>query len=510
MVATDKILFIMGNGPSLGEIMNDPKKLQILRDNHTFGLNAAYRAYEKYNFYPTYFGCFDYVVNESHKETFEKLVLSNNSIQEFYFIGNKKEKQNLYSDTVKNNDKFKKFNFIPTDPWKCNGLSNSYEEFVNFGCSGANATQIGMMKGYKKIVLLGCDCNYVNKIEQEKSLEVGKQIEIVKDIKTNVNYWFNNYQVIGDKLNTPDAEIWHIPAWENVKKFCPQNVEIINCSEISKINFFDKLNIVKTLNKLHHNDIISKYTFIIKTFNRYDNLINLVNSIKKYYNGVKLIIFDDSTNKKDINKLITYENKKIIDKYVNVGLSAGRNIMIENVETPLFLLLDDDFLLDDNCNLGVSYEIIKQGFDIVGGEVYDFGPSSAKSNQPRDFLGLLEKKGNDLYLHVHKNKGYHNNHPLYDFILNFFVGKTESFKNNKWDDNLKLGEHLDFFIRIDKSLKITYTNDFQIKHYQDTISNVEYTNYRNTVYDYIKIFKKKHNIQQIITVRNNNCTKING
>jgi len=219
---------------------------------------------------------------------------------------------------------------------------------------------------------------------------------------------------------------------------------------------------------------------------------------------VKLIIFDDSTNKKDINKLITYENKKIIDKYVNVGLSAGRNIMIENVETPLFLLLDDDFLLDDNCNLGVSYEIIKQGFDIVGGEVYDFGPSAVKSNQPRDFLGLLEKRNNDLYLHVHKNKGYHHYYPLYDFILNFFVGKTESFKNNKWDNNLKLGEHLDFFIRIDKSLKITYTNDFQIKHYQDTISNVEYTNYRNTVYDYIKIFKKKHNIQQIITVRNNN------
>ena len=65
-VDTSKTLFIMGNGPSLGEIMNDPKKLQVLRNNHTFGLNAAYRAYEKYNFYPTYFGCFYYVVNESH------------------------------------------------------------------------------------------------------------------------------------------------------------------------------------------------------------------------------------------------------------------------------------------------------------------------------------------------------------------------------------------------------------------------------------------------------------
>ena len=75
----NKILFVMGNGPSLGEIMNDPKKLSFIKKHDTFGLNAAYRAFKKYNFYPTYFGCFDYVVNESHKAAFEKLVLEKGS-----------------------------------------------------------------------------------------------------------------------------------------------------------------------------------------------------------------------------------------------------------------------------------------------------------------------------------------------------------------------------------------------------------------------------------------------
>ena len=55
----------------------------------------AYGAYEKYNFYPTYFGCFDYVVNESHKEAFNNLVLTDNGIKEFYFIGNNQHKQNF-------------------------------------------------------------------------------------------------------------------------------------------------------------------------------------------------------------------------------------------------------------------------------------------------------------------------------------------------------------------------------------------------------------------------------
>ena len=506
----DKILFVMGNGPSLSEIMNNKKYLNILRNNHTFGLNSAYRAYEKYNFYPTYFGCFDCVVNESHKESFENLVLDENPIEEFYFIGNREKKQNLYKEKVINNNRFQKFNFIPSDPNKCKGLSNSYDEFINFGCSGANATQIGLMKGYSKIILLGCDCNYVNKIEEEKDLGVGKQIEIVKEIKTNLNYWFDGYQNVGDRLNTPDAEIWHMPAWENVKKYCPQNTKIINCSEISKINFFDKLSFVKGLNKLYYENIIKEYTFIIKTFNRYKDLVRLLNSIKKYYNGIKIIIFDDSIKKENINNLFDYENLKIIDNYVNVGLSSGRNIMIENVKTPYFLLLDDDFFLDDNCNLGISYEIAKQGFDIIGGEVYDVGPNASKNNQPRDFLGLLEKKENVLYLYKSKNKGYFNHYPLYEFVLNFFVGKTESFKNNKWNDNLKLGEHLDFFIRFDKSLKITYSTNFQIKHYQDTVSNIEYNKYRETVYDYLKIFKEDHNINDIVTIKNNIELKIKG
>ena len=275
-------------------------------------------------------------------------------------------------------------------------------------------------------------------------------------------------------------------------------------------NFNDNLSFAKELNKLYHDNIINEYTFIIKTFNRYNDLVRLLNSIKKYYNGVKIIVFDDSIKKQNINNLFNYENLKIIDNYVNAGLSSGRNIMIENVETPYFLLLDDDFFLDDNCNLGVSYEITKKGFDIIGGEVYDVGPNSDKNNQPRDFMGTLEKKEDKLYLYKSQNKGYFNSYPLYDFVLNFFVGKTESFKNNKWNDTLKLGEHLDFFLRCHKSLKITYSNEFQIKHYQDKTSNTEYNKYRNTVYKYLKIFKENHNINDIITIKDNVQLKIPG
>ncbi len=64
----DKTLVIMGNGPSLKKIDFD-----LLRSVDTFGLNAAYRAYPRLNWWPTYHGCFDFVVTDSHRDAFKKL-----------------------------------------------------------------------------------------------------------------------------------------------------------------------------------------------------------------------------------------------------------------------------------------------------------------------------------------------------------------------------------------------------------------------------------------------------
>lgn len=249
---SDKILFIMGNGPSLGEIMNDPVKLQILRDNHTFGLNSAYRVYEKYNFYPTYFGCFDYVVNESHKEAFESLVLSDNPIKEFYFIGNNKNKQTLYKRDVVNHEKFINFNFINLGITGFKAISESLENYVNPGSSGANALQIGIMKGYKKIVLLGCDCNYVEEIDNVEHYDEKAKSKIVltKNVEFNPNYWFNEYQLKGDKFNLPGANTFQIGSWRNIFTYCPEDVKIINGSIVSKIPFFEKQDF---------NDIVSMF-----------------------------------------------------------------------------------------------------------------------------------------------------------------------------------------------------------------------------------------------------------
>lgn len=222
-----KTLIVMGNGPSLKKISFD-----LLKNYDTFGLNAAYRIYDKINFYPTYFGCFDYRLNESHKDNFSNLVLSDNSINRVFFIGNENG-QKLYDNNVKNNYKFTKIN-LKNDKF----LSKSFLEFNDLGSSGANAAQSGILMGYKKIILVGCDCNYVEHLPN--SVRANKGITLTKTPEHNPNYWFEGYQQAGDVYNIPQTDTFQMNSWKYLSQICPPDVEIINCSEGSRIPFFKK------------------------------------------------------------------------------------------------------------------------------------------------------------------------------------------------------------------------------------------------------------------------------
>ena len=75
-----KTLVLMGNGPSLKDV-----DFNMLNDYDTFGLNSAYRAYHRMNWYPTFHGCFDYRVTECHKDQFIDLI-ENSPIKRCFYI----------------------------------------------------------------------------------------------------------------------------------------------------------------------------------------------------------------------------------------------------------------------------------------------------------------------------------------------------------------------------------------------------------------------------------------
>tara|TARA_Y100001936_G_scaffold250070_1_gene301933 strand:- start:1543 stop:2355 length:813 start_codon:yes stop_codon:yes gene_type:complete len=233
-------------------------------------------------------------------------------------------------------------------------------------------------------------------------------------------------------------------------------------------------------------------TAIIKTFNRPESVRRLVNSIRKYYPNLNLIIVDDGEQKVE-----DFQNDKKI-KYIkanfNIGLSAGRNLALSHVKSKFTLLLDDDFEFTGDTDLERMHSIlVRTKFDVVGGDMLNWGTDRSK------FHGTLELKDRTLRRFVELSRNGHEGLKEYDIIINFFMAKTDILKNVKWDPQLKLGEHEDFFIRLKEvGGKVTHLKSVTVNHFPEKPKN--YQEYREKVHTYLEIAYKKHGIESYFRV----------
>ena len=226
-----KTLIIMGNGPSLKDVDFD-----MLEGFDTFGLNSAYRAYPRLNWWPTYHGCFDYRVTDNHRDKFIELINSG------------KIKRHFYIRNLSNKENFQYVNLLPFG--STNRMNNKVEDFNNFhdnGNSGANASSVGVCLGYKKIILVGVDCNYVEFVDGSKKDGPGGLV-MEKTPDKNPNYWFDDYQQKGDEYNVPAGLSFHMPTWNLFAyRAAHANIEVINCSPITTLRGFKRMSLQEAL-----------------------------------------------------------------------------------------------------------------------------------------------------------------------------------------------------------------------------------------------------------------------
>lgn len=222
-------------------------------------------------------------------------------------------------------------------------------------------------------------------------------------------------------------------------------------------------------------------TLGIKTLMRPDSLIRLLDSIQTYYAGINIVIVDDgkSPSLTDI-EASNYPNLKYIKADFDVGIGVGRNIMIDAVDTPYAVYLDDDFVFIDSTDLTKFRELLAQNVaDIVGGGCTERG-------RTRRYHGKLNIEDNVLhYISGNLDEGYifsrQTNEKIsyerVDILLNFFMGKTDILKKIKWASDLKICTHTEFFIRACKECRIAYCPDVWVHHAQTR--HPEYNNFRN-------------------------------
>ncbi len=362
-------LVVMGNGPSLKKV-----DLNHLRYFDTFGLNLAYRIYDKIPFYPKYFGCFDYKVTDYHREQYQDMIDSW-SIKHFYFV-----KPYFHSDKNKvtyislDRSKKKSTNFTNK-----NNIGNMWD----MGNSGTNACHVGIALGYKRIILVGVDCSYV-KLPESKLLQ-NNTLEIVETPIKNPNYWFDGYQQKGDIYNIPNADIFHQPAWEKLSVMGPKNgIKIINCSEGSTLNCFSKSDITSQLRYQSgiiirsNEDRLYKTTFVFNIKLNPDNpnfMSNLEYTLKWYgnhydkYEYEYIIVYQDTSYKLKLQQdIVDLLDPKIVflynPSYFNRGW--GYNVAAKHYcVSDIVIFADSDIVLDIPENLERGINLIKNGYVLV-------------------------------------------------------------------------------------------------------------------------------------------------
>ena len=247
-------------------------------------------------------------------------------------------------------------------------------------------------------------------------------------------------------------------------------------------------------------------TLIVKTYERPWAMSRLLHSLKVFGWTGPIHIFDDSLAPVNWDHRFADLQIDCILSDSIVGVSVGRNRLLERVRTKYFFCFDDDFLvsqktffpellkkrledhnldllafdvIDHIGNVGLflkSYgrkKLLKMG---LKGQLFRLLNVLVRRNMPRDYIGFFKIEDNVVETKFIKND---QQFVECDIVLNCFIAKTHVIKAmGGWDKNLKTLEHLDFFLQAKKSkLRVGHSKESSILHirYPSIIERIVYS-----------------------------------
>jgi hypothetical protein len=271
-------------------------------------------------------------------------------------------------------------------------------------------------------------------------------------------------------------------------------------------------------------------TILTKTMgtpDRWSPIQRLATSIERYFPQTTILIASDSGKLIDKTKLLNFTSSDnihgynlsksivIYDMAEDSGLSKCRNYLVNKTRTPFFFLLDDDFELEEDSHLDILLELIYTypHIDIIAGKI----PEDIRDFN--DFSGIFLRYGRTLAL-VYNVSEDRKEQMLFprsanermddgsrcrqvDFVPNVFMGRTESFRSVLWDDDLKVGEHEDFFLRFRQANRKVYmcryinVHHHQIRWWKE--ANNAYFKKRSRVYKYFKKMLEKYDLKKLVS-----------
>jgi GT2 family glycosyltransferase len=226
--------------------------------------------------------------------------------------------------------------------------------------------------------------------------------------------------------------------------------------------------------------MLDKVTVVIKAFERPEELNTLLKGLRCKYPRLRIHVCDDGRSPTKN----PFADETIILPF-DSGISAGRNALLKSVTTPYFILMDDDFIVYEETCLERLIELMEiSGLNLIGGAVHE--PPVYEKFQ----CCHIQQKVNVLIRRKVKQSELRDGVLRCDMVRNFFIASTKDvIRTGGWDEELKQGEHIPFFLHIYGKLSVGYTPEVGVLH-KKGVGSMFYQKYRargqSMLEDYLK------------------------
>lgn len=205
-------------------------------------------------------------------------------------------------------------------------------------------------------------------------------------------------------------------------------------------------------------------TLVVKTFERPAVLRRMLRSVRRVYSGPILVADDSKAEFQTEDPLV-----RVLRLPYDSGIGAGRNALLEAVETKFVLMADDDMHLLPNFDVRrpVNYLQRHPEVDLCGGRVIHlplWRTADYSSTRLFAYPGAPRVREGTVIDGL----------PVTYKAPNFYVARTERVRAVGYDDRLKRQDHNDFFTSaygelvcvIDRRMVCLHAHSFFDAHYQ--------------------------------------------
>lgn len=194
--------------------------------------------------------------------------------------------------------------------------------------------------------------------------------------------------------------------------------------------------------------IRTEITIGIVAFRRPDAVVKQVESIRRFYPQVSILIVDNGDKPADVAR---FENVRYVTIAFDSGLSASRNCLIDHLQTPYLMLCDDDFVWTDDTDLEKLIDVLdaEPSVGVAGASLIEATPGGLRHRHWAQDLVLagdvLESRPLSSPL---KQTPRGARYQLCDTVMNFALFRSEMLADHRWIDELKMSEHVEYFWRV--------------------------------------------------------------